>query len=261
MNLDDAYANSAYIPDGETYFARWASDAGLFREKHADKVLGVPYGKEPYQTYDLFKTKNNAKGTIVFVHGGYWMACSPSDFSHVAQGAVSAGYDCVLPTYSLAPRARISEMTAEIRSAITAVANASVGPIYLVGHSAGAHLVARMVCQDIQADWQARVKRVMPISPLSDLLPLMQTSMNETLMLDAEEAERESPVMHRTHKIPVTVWVGGDERPAFLDQAHWLAQAWAADHVIEPARHHFDVIDGLIDAESAMMRALLDPAS
>jgi len=59
------------------------------------------------------------------------------------------------------------------------------------------------------------------------------------------------------HSVPVTVWVGGDERPVFLDQAGWLAEAWNAELVIDKGRHHFDVIDGLADPDSAMMLALL----
>ena len=56
----------------------------------------------------------------------------------------------------------------------------------------------------------------------------------------------------------VTVWVGADERPAFLDQARWLSQAWDAPLVVDDDKHHFDVIEGLDDAQSRMTRCLLD---
>lgn len=257
MSADDDYANSAYIPDGDSYFARWAADGAMFRGGHADKSLGRTYGAGRRQTYDLYRAKGSAFGTVVIVHGGYWMACSPRDFSQLAAGALAAGYDCAMPSYTLAPDARISEITVEIQSAISAIAAATQGPLYLVGHSAGAHLVARMVCADVRAEWQTRIARVMPISPLSDLRPLMQTTMNATLGLDPSEAARESPVNHSPHDVPVTVWVGGAERPAFLNQARWLAQAWDADYVAEPDRHHFDVIEGLRNVDSLMMQGLL----
>ena len=57
--------------------------------------------------------------------------------------------------------------------------------------------------------------------------------------------------------VPVTVWVGEAERPAFRDQALWLSQAWDAPLVVEPGRHHFDVIDGLGQPDSALLRAVL----
>jgi hypothetical protein len=50
--------------------------------------------------------------------------------------------------------------------------------------------------------------------------------------------------------------VGADERPAFLDQARWLAEAWGVELTFETGRHHFDVIEGLEHADSPMMRAL-----
>lgn len=257
MTPDEAYANSAYIPDGEGYYARWAAAAQAFRLGHDLCELGVAYGAAPRQWYDMFHPPRSSRGTVMFVHGGYWMAAGPRDFSHLAAGALAAGYACVMPSYTLAPEARIGVMTVEVASALGAIAHRTVGPIYLVGHSAGGHLVARMVCDDMDAVWLPRVAHVLAISPLSDLTPLLETSMNDTLQMDAAEARSESPIRHGCHDVPVTAWVGGAERPAFLDQARWLADAWGCGHVIEPGRHHFDVIEGLEDPQSAMMATLL----
>jgi hypothetical protein len=57
--------------------------------------------------------------------------------------------------------------------------------------------------------------------------------------------------------VPVTVWVGGGERPRFLDQARRLGNAWSCPVKVEPARHHFNVIEGLEQPDSPLMRALL----
>jgi pimeloyl-ACP methyl ester carboxylesterase len=103
----------------------------------------------------------------------------------------------------------------------------------------------------------ARLSHVMPISPVADLRPLLQTSMNDQFRLDMKAAEAESPVLMRPLPVPVTVWVGSEERPVFLDQARWLAEAWSAGHEIAPGRHHFDVIEALEKAESRMVAQLL----
>jgi len=84
--------------------------------------------------------------------------------------------------------------------------------------------------------------------------------MNRDLRLDDAEAVAESPaLLDNPRGIPVTVWVGAEERPAFLDQARWLTEAWPNARLhVDPGRHHFDVIDGLRDADSPLMAAMLD---
>jgi arylformamidase len=54
------------------------------------------------------------------------------------------------------------------------------------------------------------------------------------------------------------VWVGAQERPAFLWQARLLSEEWACPWTPEPGRHHFDVIDRLSRADSPLMAAILD---
>ena len=72
------------------------------------------------------------------------------------------------------------------------------------------------------------------------------------------EARAESPALLPRRPGPgVHVWVGGDERPAFLDQARRLGNAWACPVTVEAGRHHFDVIDGLEQPDSPLMAALL----
>lgn len=118
-------------------------------------------------------------------------------------------------------------------------------------------MVCRVTSLPDLSGWQKRVEKIVAISPVVDLAPLMQTSMNKDLQLTQAEALRESPVHLPAPHCPVTVWVGADERPVFLDQAQALAQAWGCSEVIEPARHHFDVIEGLIESDSPLMREIL----
>lgn len=257
MTADEAYENAAHIPGGADYFDAWAQKASAFRDGHTLKEVAVSYGAGAAQTYDIYHPDHSAKGTVVFVHGGYWKACAPSVFSHLAAGSLAAGYAFAMPRYTLAPDARIATMAREIVAAIGAIAQRSAGPIYFAGHSAGGHLVARAVCGDVAGDWLGRVARVMPISPLGDLAPLMETSMNEVLGIDPQEAQAESPVRHPAPGVPVHVWVGASERPAFLQQAQGFVDAWACTHTIVPQRHHFDIIEGLEDRQSPLMRALL----
>mgnify|MGYP000176132937 CR=1 FL=1 len=256
MTLDDAYSNGAYIDGADTFPPRWAAQAQGFREGLGARArLDIAYGPGARNTFDLFLPEGTPKGVFVFVHGGYWLQFDKSSWSHLAAGALAQGWSVAMPSYDLCPDVSIGDITLQVATAVTRIAAEVAGPISLAGHSAGGHLVARMLDKGLlPAEVAERLRSVMPISPVSDLRPLLQTSMNEKFKMDDRAAAAESPVlMQDRQEATVTVWVGAKERPSFLDQARWLAEAWSCDHVIDPAKHHFDVIDALCDADSEMV--------
>ena len=261
MRFDEAFANGKFIPDGADYPQRWMKKAQEFRDGLGTRAqLGLRYGPADRQWFDLFWPEAEPSGLMVFIHGGYWMAFGPSDFSHLAAGALARGWAVAMPAYTLAPKLRIAAMTAEIGTALAAMAAAVAGPVVVTGHSAGGHLSARMGCDAVALDRTlvARLRKIAPISPLADLRPLLETTMNETLRLDLAEARAESPALMARRRGPaVHVWVGGAERPAFLDQARRLGNAWSCPVTVDPERHHFDVVDGLENADSPLMQMLL----
>jgi arylformamidase len=254
--MDRAYENTAFIPEGDSYPARWAAAAEAFRADAAGWV-DAPYGAGARERVDLFLPEGRPRGLVVFVHGGYWIATDKSLWSHLAAGAVAAGWAVAVPSYDLCPANRIGGIVRQVARAVDHVAGLVAGPIVLTGHSAGGHVVARLACADVDLACRGRLMRVVPISPLADLGPLMQTAMNADLRLDAVEVRAESPVFHPAPDVPVQVLVGGDERPAFLDQAGWLGEAWGVPVTVLSGRHHFDVIAGLETAEGDLCRIVL----
>lgn len=256
MDMDLAYANGATIKDGDGYAPRWQAKAAAFRATMAARaVLGLQYGPGPRNHYDLFLPEGGMKGCLVFIHGGYWLGSDRAGWSHLAAGALALGWACAMPSYTLAPDARIKEMTAEIAAALAAIAARTTGPMVVTGHSAGGHLCARMGCADQPA---LRIRRVVPISPLADLEPISRTAMQERLHLDAAEIAAESPAyLARRAATEAHIWVGGQERPAFLWQARLLSENWGCDWTVAAGKHHFDVIDAMEDPQSALMQTLL----
>ncbi len=264
IDWEDAFANGAYIDGAAEYPPRWEQAAQAFRAG-ASMRADIAYGDQPRERYDLFLPDAMPRGLVVFVHGGYWLKFDKSYWSHLAAGPVAQGWAVALPSYTLAPEARIPQITGQIAHAIAHATAEVAGPICLIGHSAGGHLVTRMVCEDtpLPHSIMGRIAHVMSISGLHDLRPLLHTQMNAELGLSEETARRESPALHSPPMdIAVTAWVGGHERPEFLRQSALLREAWARKgcaarlHVAD-GLHHFNVIDGLARPDSALTQTVL----
>ena len=260
MDLDIAYANAPFIEGADSYPPRWRAAAAAFREGLGPRArCDIGYGPSARQKLDLFMPEATPRGIAVFGHGGFWRAFGRSDWSHFAAGALARGWAVAMPGYTLAPEARLYEIRREVARAVDVAAQAVAGPVVLTGHSAGGQLVARLDCADVALACAGRLARVVPISPLADLRVFLRAQMNADFRLDAAEAAAESPMLHRPRAdVGAHVWVGGAERPAFLDQARWLARAWGTALTVAPERHHFDVIDALREPDSALVNTLLD---
>lgn len=249
---DDAYANGAYIDSADEIVAGWAARAA---KMVPDEVLpGV----------DIYLPDGEALGLTVIVHGGYWMAFSGRDFAHLAAGSRAQGQAVAMVSYTLAPKARIAAITEEVARAVTLAAGRVDGPIRLTGHSAGGHLVTRMMCEGVLPDDIAmRTIHVLSISGVHDLRPLLKTQMNNTLSLTQTEAISESPALQFPRvNTRLTCVVGGNERPEFRRQSALLANVWqglgAETAAIElPDQDHFTIIEGLETPNGALTQLLL----
>ncbi|MEQ8375441.1 MAG: alpha/beta hydrolase [Roseibium aggregatum] len=263
IDWDDAYSNAAYIPGADDFIVRWAQEAETFRKSWVEKDLDVVYGEGDRQRFDVFRPQRKSKGLVVFVHGGYWLRFDKSSWSHFSSGCLARGWTVCMPSYDLAPDARIADITRQISVAITKAAARVGGPIRLAGHSAGGHLVTRMICENsrLPKDVLDRIERVVSISGLHDLRPLRNTVMNKSFQMNEDDAMAESAaLMVPAVDCPVVAWVGGAERPEFLRQSKLLADAWPmATYKEDPGRHHFDVIGGLKDPDSELTETLLAP--
>lgn len=258
-----AYSSGPHIPDAASYPNRWAAAAQAFRDHVAGGAdLDIPFGDAPRLRADLFLPEGEPLGLAVLVHGGYWMSFDKDYWSHLAAGPLERGWAVALPQYQLAPEVRIAEITRQVACAITVLARRVSGPIRLAGHSAGGHLVSRMVCLDapLPPEVQDRIVHVLSISGLHDLRPLIKTELNQTLHMDEGEAVAESPaLLQPVAGTSLTAWVGAAERPEFLRQSDLLANIWTGlgattRTVHDTERHHFDVIAGLADPESPICR-------
>jgi len=250
---DDAYANAAHIPNSDGYIEQWAGQSAAFRKSRANSgkpMISLPYGSHERHLMDVFEPDNTPAGIAVFVHGGYWLRFSQGDWSHLASGALENQHITAMVGYPLCPESSIGAIAISVGNAVNAIAQRYPGlPVYLAGHSAGGHLVSHLMCQPDALDeaTQKRIKRVLSISGVHDLVPLTKTAMNDQLGLSLADATDLSPARLRPKlSCPVIAWVGGAERPEFVRQNALLETAWSplgtkCETHVQAERHHFDV--------------------
>ena len=270
--VERGYNNRAAVPEHPQWFARWAELSAAARAALGPR-LDLRYGPNPKETLDLFLPAGKARGTFVFVHGGYWRALDKVDHSFVAGPFVAAGIAVAVINYDLCPQVSIATIVDECRRAVAWVATegaahgADPGRIVVGGHSAGGHLAAMMLATDWRAIGLARdpLAGAVSLSGVHDLAPMVLFSFNADFGLDAAEAARLSPVnLAPRSRAPLLVAVGADETSEFLRQAVLMWDAWPANRpagstgpLALPGRHHFSDVADYADPESALTRATL----
>jgi arylformamidase len=188
---------------------------------------------------------------LVFIHGGYWQALSAEASLYLAPAALALGWSYAAVEYTLAPGADLPTMVRQCRAALAAIgASLGDGPLVVAGHSAGAHLAAMVTLVEKPP---VAVARTVLVSGVYDLRPIVHTTVNDPIGLDRAAAEAMSPMLLPISADPeVTVVWGDNETDAFKAQGSSYA-ARLRDAGLEVAafecsgRHHFDIVDDLVD--------------
>ena len=199
---------------------------------------------------------------FVFIHGGYWQRNDKEYFSFVAEGPRAHGVDVAVLGYTLAPAARLTEIVAEIRQALTFLcANAdrfgfSADRIYVGGWSAGGHLAA-IACA------HPSVRGGLAISGIFDLQPIALSYINDQLRLDRGEIEGLSPArLLRSGMAPLRIAVGKNELPELKRQSFDFKEI--ADRRglpvtlrVMPNHHHFSILEEIAKPDGLLTDQLL----
>jgi arylformamidase len=269
--IERGYNNRAAVPDHQRWLDEWVSRSQRAMETLRPS-LDLRYGTLPKETLDLFVPRATARGTLMYIHGGWWRSLDKSDYAFVAPVFVAAGYAVATINYTLCPEDTIANAVEQCRRALAWLvregpAHGAPSPLVIGGHSAGGHLTAMM----FTTDWRARGLAAAPfiggasLSGVHELEPLVQFSHNVDFRLDVAEARRMSPVCAQPlTDAPLLLAVGADETSEFVRQTDVLWDAWPRNHPRHVAgpmhiagRQHYSVVLDYTDAASALTRATL----
>jgi arylformamidase len=225
--LDAAYNNSVAVTDSDRYLADWLRRSETVRACMPDH-LDLVYGDVPRTRLDFFATNRTAAPTLLFFHGGYWQRNAKEGFSFIAEGPLVHGFNVAVAGYTLAPEATMDGIVCEARAALhwlhqhLAALGGDPMRLYVGGWSAGGHLTAMLMDEAV-------VSGGLAISGLFDLEPIRLCYLNEKLVLDAEQARRNSPLLNlpaRAAKLIIAY--GSDELPELKRQSREFGAAWGA---------------------------------
>lgn len=222
------------------------------------------YGGHPDEWLWYVPAPSSRAPLVVFLHGGYWRRLSADDGSLLAPGAHLAGCAFASVNYSLCPHEPLEVLVQQARRAVAHLVEDAgryghdPRRVIVVGHSAGAHLAAMVAVHD------PRPAAFVLVSGVFDITPIVHTSINDDIRLTADDAARLSPqsLISYSPADCVVAWSMGDT-DEFRRQALEWAKRWGeipgnrrATAVVEPSRHHFDVIDDLFDPATHLGTAM-----
>lgn len=179
-------------------------DAGYRVEKD------LAYGPEPRQALDLYLPSSPLpdRPLLVFFYGGRWQSGSKAIYPFVGQAFASRGYTVAIPDYRLYPTVRYEGFMRDAAMAVRWLldhpevtgAASPRPPLFLMGHSAGAHIAAMLALDQrwLDPDRNAACRLVTAAIGLSgpyDFLPADAADLQQIFGTGDSAAETQ-PINH-----------------------------------------------------------------
>jgi acetyl esterase/lipase len=157
-------------------------------KRHAN----IAYGTDPQQRLDVYVPEHApaaARPVVLFWHGGRWRYGDKSDYRFVGAALAESGYVAVVANYRHYPQVKMAGFMEDAAQAALWTAahaqdfGADQKRLYLMGHSAGAHLAALVT---LNTDYFAAAGRPAPqiagvigLSGPYDFLPLLEADVQD----------------------------------------------------------------------------------
>ncbi len=247
--LEREYTPASCVEDVQIYLNQYLSAGTRSRQTFRHEKL--TYGQhvdEWLWLAPLTNTKNHERKLVVFVHGGFWRRLSADDGTFLTPGFQQLDYDFASINYSLCPNEPLETLIDQTQRAIRFLQTTyNPSNITLIGHSAGAHLIAMALSNNSTI----KFAKAILVSGIYDLEPIVKTSVNDATQLNADSAKRLSPInlVSQASNTPITVIWGENETDEFKRQSRDFAASWAQEKTHEQIviceiskRNHFDVL-------------------
>jgi acetyl esterase/lipase len=164
----------------------------------------MSYGQLPRQRLDVFMPRRAvALPVVVFFYGGAWKRGSRHQYKLLAYALMRQGYVVVVPDYRLYPAVRFPAFVDDGAAATAwvyqniAKFGGDPGRVYLMGHSAGAHIASMLALDPRFLGSHGRdaqtLAGVIGLAGPYDIMPFRDAELADTFGPE-EEHERTQPI-------------------------------------------------------------------
>jgi len=244
--IEREYTPASRVDNIQLYLDEYSTTGTEARNSHVHTKL--KYGPHDDEWMWLASRKKPASKLAVFVHGGFWRRLSADDGTFLTPNWHELGFDHASINYSLCPTEELAVLVEQVTRGLAYLReNYDPADTTLVGHSAGAHLVAMALARTDTP----RYRQAILVSGIFDLEPITRTSVNDAVRLTLATARELSP-LHRlesANDTPMTVIWGENETDEFKRQSREFVEKWSTTINHRPAvgreissRNHFDIL-------------------
>lgn len=203
---------------------------------HYVKSADIRYGEAQRNLLDYYVPVNAASDAplVIFFYGGGWRGGNRTEYEFVASAFTRAGFRVVIPDYQLYPEVTFPVFMEDAAAAVAwavdherSSASQTEG-IYLVGHSAGAHIAALLATDQAYLTAvsvpESALLGLVGLSGPYDFLPIEPSYLLE--VFPEENREDSQPINFVTPATPPTLLIhGADDKVVEAGNAERFAAA------------------------------------
>jgi acetyl esterase/lipase len=241
-------------------------------KRHAN----VAYGADPQHRLDVYVPDASADAlnpVVVFWHGGGWISGDKADYRFVGAALAASGYVAVLPNYRHYPQVKMSGfMDDAAQASLWSRAHAAdfggdAQRLYLMGHSAGAHMAALLTLDSryFAAAGQPvpHIAGVIGLSGPYDFLPLLEADVQDMFGPPQNYSESQPINFVRTDAPPMLLAHGLKDTRVWPKNSRNFAAALRARNVpvtlkLYPKLAHADTVAALATLARGRATTLAD---
>jgi acetyl esterase/lipase len=190
-------------------------------EDGLERSAGIAYGKDARQRLDVYVPRGKAAPApvIVFFYGGRWQEGERASYLFVAEALTAQGFVVVVPDYRVYPGVPYPEFVEDGARAVAwthrEIARFGGDParIFLMGHSAGAHIAAMLAYDEEflarQGLRRADVRGLIGLAGPYDFLPFSDADVR-AVFSSAASPQATQPIHYVRGGEPPSLLITGD---------------------------------------------------